>query len=81
MDSGEHLAVGAPVTCVPEFAIVDVKLPPSSFRPVFDVKELAILAIAGEPTAVSSAPPGPTSPPSRSGRVVQTENAIDAVIQ
>jgi hypothetical protein len=81
MSAGEDLAVGTPVSCVSKFAIVNVKLPLPTLRPVFDVDQFAVLSVAREPTACSCTPSRSFAPPRGCGCVVQQENAIRAVIQ
>lgn len=81
MSAGKDLSVGASVACVSKFAIVNVELPTSALRPMFDVDEFAVLSVTREPAAPGCAPSRSLAPPRRGGCVVQREDAINTVIK
>jgi hypothetical protein len=81
MSIGEELAVGAPVSCVSKFAIVNVQLPFATLRSVLNVNEFAVLSVTYEPTAPGCAPPRSVTPPRGGWCAVQRQDAISTVIE
>ena len=81
MVAGEHLPIGATVARISKLTVVNVELPAMTLWAMLDVKEFAILSVAGKPSGPRGAPSRAFAPPGRSRSIVQGDDTISAVIE